>query len=286
MPFKLSLNEKDGVIDVDVASPALSESAALLDLYTVPSHSHKSDSYPHHPSNVAGYIPSFHHDVVLQAVKPYDDLVRDIKRAMSAEPTPPLPLLKDLLSTSLPNEKWIPVATTLIVDIRAFTVRRLNLLRRIRVPSVNGQNNGGTPTHLLHRHLDAPCVPPQTLAEEFSLDSITSADTEPVLAKAMERLLPQSSGQHTRVPSRSGSLKHGQGQQSDVRDDAAGAVPRQEVKKTVLAALEEILESAMPGTSGGTGRTSALREALGKMMLEQMARPLELSTVGVPPASM
>ncbi|KFY56334.1 hypothetical protein V496_06712, partial [Pseudogymnoascus sp. VKM F-4515 (FW-2607)] len=108
--------------------------------------------------NVGGWVGRFHPDFVLQALPaqttdgnspnspstannpksptlsnaPQPSLEDQIRAAMAAEPTPPLPL------SAVRNgeeERWITVSTALIADTVAFTLKRIILRRLIRLPS-------------------------------------------------------------------------------------------------------------------------------------------------------
>lgn len=104
--------------------------------------------------NVGGWVGRFHPDFVLQALPasstdtnnspntntkpgtpsnpPQPSLEDQIRAAMAAEPTPPLPL------SAIRNgeeERWITVSTALIADTVSYTLKRLILRRLIRLPS-------------------------------------------------------------------------------------------------------------------------------------------------------
>jgi len=275
LPFKLFMNEKDGVIDVDVASPKSDasslENMSSIDFFylTGEVNFHKIDS--HHNSNVAGYLPALNQDVSIQAVRPYDDLKRHIKRAMSAEPTPIFPRSKVPPTTSSMEDR-IPLATTLIIDLCNMTIKRLSLSRHVRLrPSTE------TPSIPAHRRRDAaPVCIPETLGESFTEEVISSTSAEPVLVKLVERLLLAQnnvSGLQTRGPSLSGSVK--QRGQTDRMVDVSKAVPRQEVKGAVIATLSEIVDDVLAEADGrgaaveGVAKGSLLRESLRKIVKEQ-----------------
>ncbi|GAB7350760.1 hypothetical protein MBLNU459_g1306t1 [Dothideomycetes sp. NU459] len=79
----------------------------------------------------AGYLETLHPDYALQAVKPYTDLLDDIKRAMKAEPSPKLqspPTLEEFY----PLDDWIDVCSTVVVDAESLTTRRVSLRRHVR----------------------------------------------------------------------------------------------------------------------------------------------------------
>ncbi|KAL1977403.1 hypothetical protein VTN31DRAFT_262 [Thermomyces dupontii] len=155
-PLKLSVQEDDGVVDVELplrgfvssfssAGSALTSprktraSGTSVDAGSSSYSSYSSnyfslrdnDSTPN--INVAGWLKAFHEDFLLQAVRPYAGLEADIKRAMLNEPTPP----NASAGLEGDEEKWVDIASTLIADTRSCTVRRVRLRRRI---GANGHN--------------------------------------------------------------------------------------------------------------------------------------------------
>lgn len=149
-PLKLSVQEDDGVVDVELplrgfvssfssAGSALTSprktkaSGTSVDAGSSSYSSYSSNYFSLRDSdntpniNVAGWLKVFHEDFLLQAVRPYTSLEADIKRAMLSEPTPPN------ATTGLDgdDEKWVDIASTLIADTRSCTVRRVRLRRRV-----------------------------------------------------------------------------------------------------------------------------------------------------------
>jgi hypothetical protein len=145
VPLKMSVNKDDGVIDVEIpfgefGSPAILSPTLGGD--------HSGSSYggssfgqhsafltvsprePEHPLNVSGWLDKIHPDFTLQAIKPYSDMMKDIKAAMSAEPTPPLTQL--LPESGGTFEKWIDICSTLVADTNGFTVTSIRLRRLVR----------------------------------------------------------------------------------------------------------------------------------------------------------
>ena len=128
-PVKLSVDANDGVIDIDmlgtnsyassfnssISSPKAPNTAASsfndhLSTYGQPNRS-RSPVQPRTETtaDVAGYLQSFHEDLVLQAVRPYKALKKEIKASMSTE-------------TSSDE-----ACTTLIADTTNFSITRLTL---------------------------------------------------------------------------------------------------------------------------------------------------------------
>ncbi|KAL5349196.1 hypothetical protein ACLOAV_005484 [Pseudogymnoascus australis] len=157
-PVKTSITE-DGVIDIDVPLPSLfpslpsalsspsssgilssgglgaagpeldgfehytrsaGEDEAALNVGTTDGNSPNSPSTANNPKSPTLSNP------------PQPSLEDQIRAAMAAEPTPPLPL------SAVRNgeeERWITVSTALIADTVAFTLKRIILRRLIRLPS-------------------------------------------------------------------------------------------------------------------------------------------------------
>lgn len=151
-PLKLSVNENDGVIDVDIALPGfgspvqspllpvLGNSVGSLEGSTFgPSFCSSALSYESQPPvNVAGWLARYHQDFALQGVQPYADLEKDVRKSMSAEPTPIAAVTTPMLESG-PMEKWVHVCTVLIADARTFSIKRLHLKRKVRLIPMSSQ---------------------------------------------------------------------------------------------------------------------------------------------------
>ncbi|EKG13409.1 hypothetical protein MPH_09435 [Macrophomina phaseolina MS6] len=151
-PLKLSVNENDGVIDVDIALPgfgspiqspllpALGNSVGSLEGSTFgPSFCSLAMSFESQPPvNVAGWLARYHPDFALQGVQPYADLEKDVRRSMSAEPTPIAAVTTPALENG-PMEKWVHICTALVADARTFTIKRLHLKRKVRLIPIPSQ---------------------------------------------------------------------------------------------------------------------------------------------------
>ncbi|KAI5307959.1 hypothetical protein KEM55_006942, partial [Ascosphaera atra] len=112
--------------------------------------------------NVAGWLKRFHEDFVLQAVRPYAELEADIRRAMSAEPTPGYLQLnivgQEEGGDSDKRDSWTDVCTTLIADARQFNVKQLRLQRRLRANSDPASSPAATSLEIEERFLEEPVV--------------------------------------------------------------------------------------------------------------------------------
>ena len=182
--LKLSVNENDGIIDVEVPIPSFGSASkspialgaggigaegsytSLEDTIRVGGRVDESQpamrptsvcgsggDSEQQPLYVAGWLKLFHPDFVLQAVGPYSGLESQVRTAMKAEPTPASVLAMGSGSEKIaePTEKWVDVCTTLIADAQSFSIKRLRLRRLIRftpLPGVvgNAQASMGTAT--------------------------------------------------------------------------------------------------------------------------------------------
>ncbi|PGH05563.1 hypothetical protein GX51_02902 [Blastomyces parvus] len=300
-PMKLSVGLHDGVIDVEVPLPgfiSLSSSGdstlaspkktrtsitSLDGIGSVHSsgsgfHLVNNREYDGVHVNVAGWLKRYHEDFLLQAVHPYHTLEADIKRAMSAEPTPPhilLPFLSDFDGTV--PEKWVDVCTTLVADTKTFTVKKLRLRRRIttnrsRTASQSRDNSrqpslyeapetpsstsqfpnffsGSTKTPTSPR---SPRLDPFDVEEMFVEEPVM--DLDPTLVDAVEKVLArsgESSLAHSRAPSPNRNRKDKSSNQASDKQSAnpqaepisSTEIPRNKCRRIVLGALEEVVRS-------------------------------------------
>ncbi|RPA90697.1 hypothetical protein L873DRAFT_1716959 [Choiromyces venosus 120613-1] len=190
---KLSVDETDGVVDVDIPMPSLDfPTTGYTSPIGSPSSSGWAMSMPSLESmgsgflgsgmsfssgmvmpnwitdlednavNVAGWMDDekFHPDFALQAVKPYAEVEEEIKRAMRAEATPRQPIGATPASESggpnqeNPNDKWIEVCSVLIADAKQRTIKRLRLRRRSKKPVAIAGTTSPLPSALgAYRHL-------------------------------------------------------------------------------------------------------------------------------------
>ncbi|KAL2349743.1 hypothetical protein BJ546DRAFT_1015439 [Cryomyces antarcticus] len=267
--LKMSVDEKDGIIDVELPmdnfgfgsplhSPSMGCFASVSSLggssWGQNSSYSCSPAEAEHPLSVAGWLESFHADFALQAVKPYTEFDKDVRRAMSAEPTP-------LAAVSTPTldqgstEKWVDVCTTLVADAQSYTIKRLRLRRRVRLTPIPGQpaitsRPYAVPTRsqygsTLPLQQVAPTIPmiEHNLEEQFSEDPIVGWDS--TLIDAVERVIAQS-GQSSKVPSVASSRSSSRQDRHHPRS-ASGAlpaleVPRGECRAAVLGALKEVVK--------------------------------------------
>lgn len=279
-PLKLSIDEDDGIVDVDLpptsypssfestmSSPIAQRSAASSfnypsSLYSRTPSRPPRDTSTETPVDVAGWLRTYHQDFDLQAVRPYDSLKEDIKQSMRSEPTP-------IPNTNLDSEEddWTDVCTTLVANTSKFTVTRLTLRRR----------NATSTHHQAHALLgDIPL----NLAEQEQFVEEQLMDIDPTLIDAVEKVLAQS-GQSSRVGSRAASraasptrsMKGARGDITPKNDTPELEVPRSECQKMVLGALQHVVKSVSEELANGDGRgrlpaDNALREGVRKCLSE------------------
>lgn len=242
-PLKLSIDEEDGVVDVDLPSNFPYSSSFASNMSSPLAAPTAASSFNDHQSthgrssihesphrgvesavDVVGWLRRYHQDFALQAVRPYDTLKEDVKRSMRTEPAPATitPTMNEVGDAA---SEWMEISTTLIADTTNFTVTRL-CLRRKNATSPHHQANalleGSTTAH----------APEEEMIEEPIMDM------DPTLIDAVERVLAQS-GQSSRAVSRPPSPSR-----HTTSEDSPGLeVPRSECKKMVLGALEQVAKS-------------------------------------------
>lgn len=271
--LKLSVNEKDGVIDVDIPLPDFDSplQSPLLGGYGSASSQPGSSfgessvlSVPHgepeQPANVAGWLSQFHPDFAVQAIKPYRELERDIKRAMSAEPTPLSATTTPSLESG-PVERWIDICSALIADTSNFSIKRISLRRLVKlIPTPTYQQSAMTPGVLPGRsqygnpYTSSTVVPLMTevhLAEKFVTETIMDFDA--TLIDGVDRVLAQS-GEVTRVNSAQSSRSSSRRGRRDTRADS-DAIPHVEVphidcKSVLFEALESVVKEVTAERAG------------------------------------
>ena len=292
MPLKLSVNEDDGYIDVDLprthsfsssltssynSSRAQNVIAGSPNGHFSPYGLSSTSDSPRNKSeptiDVAGWLKRYHPDFSLQAVRPYEALKQEIKLSMRAEAR----LIHPSTSKEFPatNGKWTDISTTVIADTATFSIYRLRLQRRLRKELA--ENTVPITHDSDFQHND------EVFELKFAEDQIL--DSDPILTTALERILSQS-GHSSRVPSRAPSPnrvdKDIRMPPSPTRGLASGPlgaaplslsrpasirraptdgpvpaleVPHEECRRVVLGALEEIVRSVVTeGVREGKGR--------------------------------
>lgn len=299
-PLKLSVDEKDGIIDVDIQLRGLlsssfgspmhspSNSGFLTGAAPEDGSSSPNQFFPLNPQitnlegsvYVAGYLKTFHPDYVLQAVHPYPDLESDVKRSMSAE----LKLHHHLNPSAVPtNSDTSPdVAVTLIADLHSFTIKRLCIQRRLNgdagTAPYRGSSNGdafGPASATNHQQAPVPATTSHGDMDEFFTEEPVF-DMDPTLIEAVERVMAESNPSSVTVAkstpgisSRSPSeAELGASQLRQGREE----VSRHECEGIILGALEEVVRTVvLERTKGetdlyqrGNGTNSPRRSTLGR----------------------
>lgn len=222
--------------------------------------------------NVAGWLKNFHEDFLLQAVRPYHGIEADVKRAMLAESYAHVPAAGMETENTNITDRWVEVASTLIADTRTFTVKRLRLLRRGAANYIVNPASASTST-------PSPITPRPTTDSLSSATHVTGffsngrsqknstaalpeisdpndteykfveepvMDVDGTLVDAVERVLiqsGQSSLAHSRTTSPHRSARLDERSSDENAHIHAVEVPRNECRKTVLGALEEVARS-------------------------------------------
>lgn len=193
IPPRLEVDERDGVVDVDLKLPnplfasyasspdvlpafptPMSTSTASLDdarsFFSVGSNPRTPAD---HVNNIAGYLKQYQPDFVLQAVRSCSE--KEVRESMmhmeTADPSP---------------GSIYEACTTLIADTRNYSVKRITLRRIAR-----------------KKEKESDKEQPSAWQDEFFLDSISSFDE--TLSDAIDRALDRPSAVPSRLPSPSPS---------------------------------------------------------------------------------
>jgi hypothetical protein len=293
---KTSINEEDGVIDIDVPLPdfitssfgsAMSSPSSSGYLSTqgfgpgLEGFEHYSRSGPDAdaPINVGGWLPRYHPDFVLQAIPAQEGLEEEVKASMSAEPTPPL-------GPSIPGEvsRWIDICSTVIADATNFTIKRIRYRRHVMLRAARDRQNSGTFADARSQSLYGnPYITAsqleglQIIEEDFVTDPVVSM--EETLIDAVERMVsysgskPGSSSSSRPVSchrGREGSDSTEKGAPHPVVEEPLKVpeghleVPRMECKKIVLGALEEIARQVAESRQDDSTAPSDRNEMVGR----------------------
>lgn len=200
---RLQVDEKDGVIDVEIDLPGFVSATKFgpstdstskptnnplafnhgiaSSVSSLRSMAGRTSRYTTSGSlNVGGFLRRHHEDFVLHAVRPYNDLHEDIRRSMRAEPTP-----QDMLDQMLRESSlmvWISICTTLVADTRGYSIQRFTLRRQYEVPAPDIMD--GRPVLEASAYRRARLI---MRHEEIAEDKVMEFDA--TLADAIEKLL-------------------------------------------------------------------------------------------------
>lgn len=303
---RLHVDGRDGVVDVELDLPGfLSASTVPSPPQTSSTSRKKSLPFTHDGTdsicsfrslnahvdhglankrvNVGGYLRRHHEDFVLHAVRPYNDLLEDVKRNMRLEPTP-REKIEHILQRASPSA-WVCVCTTLIADTKQFTIRRLTLRRHyeVKTPLAAG-SRGGTFTG------SSPGTTISFREEEITDEVVMEFDT--TLADAIEKVLQVGptdaslSPLPTRTHSRNVSISSKKTAPPPIpsTSERPGAssgrdLDRSEQRDLVIGALEDVVKSVnddlnRPGqqrqnihNEDKSGQENALREGVKRWMI-------------------
>lgn len=285
-PIKLSVDDNDGIIDVELppmdscASSFGSSCGSVGHCHTAASSfNERSSAYTRSPSkersqpwsdepiDVAGWLKEYNQDFTLQAVRPYQRLDDDIKEAMNSTSAALSSTKRSSnIDTATTTADWSDVMTTLIANTTSFSITRVRLQHRLK--SANLAHATSTGSKSTNQDIE------QRIIEEPIMDM------DPTLIDAVERVLGRS-GHSSRVQSRTQSrapspssrtavhqrppenLDSKSKSQSDFHHSMPTPqleVPKSECKKLVLGALEEVVRSVQAeqdeGTNDGARRIS------------------------------
>jgi hypothetical protein len=273
--IRTSVNEKDGVIDVDV--PLMDYMASFESAVSSPSSSGylstpglgsglesfeqssrvSVDGDP--PVNVAGWLPHFHPDFVLQAIPQQADLLGAVKEALRQEVTPGLG--RHHLLAERHVGRWMDIGTADIIDATTCEISRVRYRRLLRPKAASSSGNSAEMSSSANTYssvLLTPAISPfeMQVEEDFQIDRVESADD--VLTEAVEKLLAYNSADigrdssinESHLPSKqrlmadkaSGAAEDGVGADVSLNPVAGGLfeVPNVRCREVILTALEEI----------------------------------------------
>ena len=263
-PIKLSVDDDDGIIDVELppldscASSFGSSGGSVGHCHTAASSLNERSSaftcspskervqpLSDSPTDVAGWLNEYNQDFTLQAVRPYPGFECDIKEAIKST-SAAQPMTKRPPNIDTATADWIDVMTTLVANTASFSVTRIRLQHRLK--STNPPHAGApAPTTLKSANQD--------LEERIIEEPIM--DMDPTLIDAVERVLAQSghsSRVQSRAPSRASSPSPMAHRSPEIRSMATPrlGVPKSECKRLVLGALEEVVRSVQAEQDAGT----------------------------------
>ncbi|KAI1505203.1 folliculin-interacting protein N-terminus-domain-containing protein [Biscogniauxia marginata] len=308
-PVKTSINQDDGVIDVDVQFPdyltsfetAVSSPSSSGYLST-PGLGAGLEGFEQFsrlaidgdvPLNVAGWLQRFHPDFTLQAIPPQNDLLDQVRESLRAEPTPALH--PSSISVDWPAEQWVDVSSAIVADASTFSIKLLRYRRLVKpkLPTDRTTGNHLTPHG---SSFMTPALSPYEQPTKDVIDEEELVTLDEDLIEAVEKVIAHGSdgskGSSTNS-SRSGSKRRErrESEVSEIEESVAPnsrlpvdfqEVPRAECKTVVLTALGNIVQDvvdqrereSLAGTRNANyqvtrEKESALRRAV-RMWLEDV----------------
>lgn len=270
----LTVDDKDGVVDVDINLPGFvgwadskvlslptslrHQSPSVLSEELASSYSSRSavsDNVGTKNIRVGGYLRRYHEDFSLQGVKPYADLQEEVKQSMSREMTPSGDSYSPLTEEETSNGgRWVSVCTTLIADLRTFTIQRFTLRRRVDGDPSTEKNRPYKPDEAEKR---APHGSANDSAEEIVVETVMDFDT--TLTDAIERVLIETEQpmQKSVTPSRTHSRTVSTGTTGSAKSEPLeisgpgkvrdwgrpSTLSQSDCRQAVVGALEEVVKS-------------------------------------------
>lgn len=240
LPLKYTVDETDGIIDIDFPFPNSQASSFTSTISSPPglataASSFNNNNHPsssilrvnHHPpphtalgggatslssstspnpdtnNNTAGWLRSYHQDFVLQAVRPYDSLKEDIKLSMRTEPTPPPPNPSSQSSITTTNN---PPTSTNTPSTEAWTDICTTLIADTTNFSLTRLTLRRRGPDVFSPHHQADALLGSKLGDcaDEEIVEETLGESDVTLKEAVERVLSHS-GQSSRAPSRAPS---------------------------------------------------------------------------------
>ncbi|KAI0525875.1 hypothetical protein F5B22DRAFT_257776 [Xylaria bambusicola] len=298
-PVKTSINNDDGVIDVDVQFPdyltsfetAVSSPSSSGYLST-PGIGSGLDSFEQFsrlaidgdtPLNVAGWLQRYHPDFTLQAIPPQKDLLDQVRESLKAEPTPAVYL--NTISDPWPAEQWVDVSSAIIADTTNFSIKRIRYRRLVKPRVATDRNTGNSLDHY-SPSIATPALSPHDhpIEEKYEEEELVTLDealidaVEKVIAQTNDSSRGTSTTSSRSVSKRRGRSNSGASEPEDLAPDMRldfQEVSRAECKTVVLSALGSIVQEVVnsrekesqgvyPGVSYESSREkeSALRGAV------------------------
>ena len=245
-PLKLSIDENDGVVDVDLppinsySSSFGSFTSSPIRVPTAASSFNDHSAYhgrtpnpaaqpssPELPGDVAGWLRYYHEDFTLQAVRPYHRLIDDVKQSMRTQPTP------NLTTEDCDRDGWTEICSVIIADTAKFSLTRLRLRRK----------DASSPHHRADALLECSDL---DISNEEQIIEEPLMDMDPTFIDAVEKVVSLS-GDSSRVasqnPSRAPSPTRHQNRTPTEGSSAGLEIPRSRCRSMVLGALEQVARS-------------------------------------------
>ncbi|KAK4461655.1 folliculin-interacting protein N-terminus-domain-containing protein [Cladorrhinum samala] len=274
-PVKTSIND-DGVIDVDIPLPdflttfeSAVSSPSSSGYLSAPGFGSGLESFEQSrfsldgdaTVNAAGFLQHYHPDFVLQAVPPQDDLIKQIKASMRAEPTPQPSPPSAHPGGADAAERWVDVSSAIVADATTFTVTRITYRRLVRPRSSADRTFTPTPSPNAARTTTPTAHPYEMqVRDEFIEELVVSLDE--TLLEAIDKVIAAGgadmvSKNSSTCSSRSTSKRRDRSNSTSTQGDVRSSInqglvglvpdppPRSKCKTVLLGALEDIIQDVI-----------------------------------------